>query len=383
MKKILLLVAAISLSSCSTLYKSYPVSDVPKDNDKTTIYYNIPQTEVLFEVKVNKTIRQKGIFANQSNLLGLKNVITSDEVKYSVKDVKITSREVEDPDQQYALLLNDNKVKVNKSEIGTLTQIFKQDGKYGKVIDLSNRILRVDGLGHKNNEHFNNSTTAQTQQTQTLSQTKQIFESRLQEKGMLEKTNLTAEEVVKKIEQLREKQIDILSGNIDGTYMNTTVDFMYKQLDEIIDGYVSLFTGTETTVEETYYYTLNPKKPIISEEDLILKLTDSPIPLLARFRTRDVAKEIMMSGTETTKSNSVKAISDSPKVITLKEKSEGINGVYYSIPEMVEVSVETPNKTYRKSLQLVQYGAIKTFNSKNYDIEFDSKTGAIKSISRI
>jgi len=383
MKKILLLVAAISLSSCSTLYKSYPVSDVPKDNDKTTIYYNIPQTEVLFEVKVNKTIRQKGIFANQSNLLGLKNVITSDEVKYSVKDVKITSREVEDPDQQYALLLNDNKVKVNKSEIGTLTQIFKQDGKYGKVIDLSNRILRVDGLGHKNNEHFNNSTTAQTQQTQTLSQTKQIFESRLQEKGMLEKTNLTAEEVVKKIEQLREKQIDILSGNIDGTYMNTTVDFMYKQLDEIIDGYVSLFTGTETTVEETYYYTLNPKKPIISEEDLILKLTDSPIPLLARFHTRDVAKEIMMSGTETTKSNSVKAISDSPKVITLKEKSEGINGVYYSIPEMVEVSVETPNKTYRKSLQLVQYGAIKTFNSKDYDIEFDSKTGAIKSISRI
>lgn len=383
MKKILLLVAAISLSSCSTLYKSYPISDVPKDSDKTTIYYNIPQTEVVFEVKVNKTIRQKGIFANQSNLLGLKNVITSDGVKYSVKDIKITSREVEDPDQQYALLLNDNKVKVTKSEIGTLTQIFKQDGKYGKVIDLSNRMLRVDGLEHKNNEHFNNSTTTQPQQTQQLFQTKQIFESRLQEKGMLEKTNLTAEEVVKKIEQLREKQIDILSGSVDGTYMNTTVDFMYKQLDEIIDGYVSLFTGTESTVEEIYYYTLNPKKPIISEEDIILKLTDSPMPLLARFHTRDVAKEIMMSGSENAKSNSVKAISDSPKVITLKEKSEGINGVYYSIPERVEVSVETPNKTYRKALEIIQYGAIKTFNSKNYDIEFDSKTGAIKSISRI
>lgn len=380
MKKILLLVAAISLSSCSTLYKSYPISDIPKDNDKTTIYYNIPQTEVVFEVKVNKTICQKGIFANQSNLLGLKNVITSDEVKYSVKDIKITSREVEDPDQQYALLLNDNKVKVTKSEIGTLTQIFKQDGKYGKVIDLSNRMLRVDGLEHRHNEHFNNSTTTQPQQ---LFQTKQIFESRLQEKGMLEKTNLTAEEVVKKIEQLREKQIDILSGSVDGTYMNTTVDFMYKQLDEIIDGYVSLFTGTESTVEEIYYYTLNPKKPIMSEEDLILKLTDSPMPLLARFHTRDVAKEIMMSGSENAKRKSVKAISDSPKVITLKEKSEGINGVYYSIPERVEVSVETPYKTYRKALELVQYGAIKTFNSKNYDIEFDSKTGAIKSISNI
>ncbi len=383
MKKILLLVAAISLSSCSTLYKSYPISDVPKDNDKTTIYYSIPQTEVVFEVKVNKTIRQKGIFANQSNLLGLKNVVTNDEVKYSVKDIKITSREVEDPDQQYALLLNDNKVKVTKTEMGTLTQIFKQDGKYGKVIDLSNRILRVDGLDYRRNKHFNNSTITQPQQPQQLFQTKQIFESRLQEKGMLEKTNLTAEEVVKKIEQLREKQIDILSGSIDGTYMNTTVDFMYKQLDEIIDGYVSLFTGTETTVEETYYYTLNPKKPIISEEDLILKLTDSPMPLLARFHTRDIAKEIMMSGSENAKSNSVKAISDSPKVITLKEKSEGINGVYYSIPERVEVSVETPNKTYRKALEIVQYGAIKTFNSKNYDIEFDSKTGAIKSISRI
>lgn len=377
MKKILLLVAAISLSACSTLYKSYPVSDIPKGNDKTLIYYNIPQTEVVFEVKLNKTIRQKGIFANQSNLLGLKNVITSDEVKYSVKDIKITSRQIGDPDQQYALLLNDNKIKVTKSETGTLAQIVKQDKKSNRVIGLSNKMVRVDGLEHKNHKNFNKTTSQE--QTQQSFQTKQIFESRLQEKGMLEKANLTAEEAVKKIEQLREKQIDILSGNIDGTYMNTTVDFMYKQLDEIIDGYVSLFTGTETTVEEIYCYTLNPKKPIISEEDLILKLTDSPIPLLARFHTKDVSKEIMMSGSENAKNNSIKAINDS-SVITIKEKSEGINGVYYSIPEMVEIIVETPNKTYIKTLEMVQYGAIKPFNPENYDLEFDPKTGAIKSI---
>lgn len=381
MKKILLItLAAITLAACSNSYMSYHINEVPKNNNKPVLYYTIPQTEVVFEVKLNKITRQKGVFSNQSNLLGLKNVITSDEVKYTVKDIKISSKSVEDPNNQYALLLNDKNLIVEKSEIGTLEAI-----KYNKVRRHSRVIAKEIRNLIPTLELNKECQEAQKQiiQTQSLP-TKPIFEARLQEKGMLEKLNITAEEAVKKIEQLREKQIEILSGSVDGTYMNTTVDFMYKQLDEIIDGYVALFTGTETITEETYYYTLIPQKPIIAEEDLILKLTDSPLPLLARFHTRNSSEKILMSQTDLNlKKAETKPLSDSTISLTLKdskEKPKGLKGIFTSIPERVEVSVETPNKTYKNTLEIVQYGIINSFNIQNRNIKFDPNTGAIKNI---
>lgn len=379
MKKILLItLAAISLAACSNSYMSYHINEVPKNNNKTTLYYTIPQTEVVFEVKLNKITRQKGVFSNQSNLLGLKNVITSDEVKYTIKDIKISSKAVEDPNNQYALLLNNKNISIDKSEFGTLESIKYNKGRRNPRLVAQEIRNLIPSLELKSQE-------AQKQiiQQQSIS-TKPIFEARLQEKGMLEKVNLTAEEAVKKIEQLREKQIEILSGSVDGTYMNTTVDFMYKQLDEIIDGYVALFTGTEIITEETYYYTLTPQKPIIAEEDLILKLTDSPLPLLARFHTRNSSEKILMSQEDLNiKKTETKPLSDS--TISLiskesKEKPKGLKGIFSSISERVEVSVETPNKTYKNTVEIVQYGIINSFKTQSRNIKFDPNTGEIKNI---
>lgn len=379
MKKILLItLAAISLAACSNSYMSYHINEVPKNNNKTTLYYTIPQTEVVFEVKLNKITRQKGVFSNQSNLLGLKNVITSDEVKYTIKDIKISSKAVEDANNQYALLLNNKNISIDKSEVGTLEAIKYNKGRRNPRLVAQEIRNLIPSLELKSQE-------AQKQiiQQQSLP-TKPIFEARLQEKGMLEKVNLTAEEAVKKIEQLREKQIEILSGSVDGTYMNTTVDFMYKQLDEIIDGYVALFTGTETITEETFYYTLTPQKPIIAEEDLILKLTDSPLPLLARFHTRNSSEKILMSQEDLNiKKTETKPSSDT--TISLiskesKEKPKGLKGIFSSIPERVEVSVETPNKTYKNTVEIVQYGIINPFKTQSRNIKFDPNTGEIKNI---
>ena len=89
MKRIvLILLVGIGLASSSSTYKSYPIENAPNDINKTTLYYSVPMsTEVVFDVTFIKTIRQKGIFANQSNLLGVKNVTNNDEVKYEVKDI--------------------------------------------------------------------------------------------------------------------------------------------------------------------------------------------------------------------------------------------------------------------------------------------------------
>lgn len=367
--KNLILIAVLSfvVASCSSVYKSYPIENIPANNTKTTVYYSISQqTEVVFEVTYNKIIRQKGVYANKSNLLGLKNVITSDEVKYSVKDIKILTEPKQTPIQQFALVLNSDNVIVEKSQSGTLESIkFKNKASqnyYHKNENLIQAKSEEIKPFHTNNPSF------QSLQTQPLS------EARLLQRGMLEKVNLTAEEIVIRIEQLREKQIDILSGGLDGTYINTTVDFMYKQLEEMIDGYISLFTGTETILEERQTYTLVPQKPIISEEDLILQITSSPVPLLARFHTNNQTEALKNPILSYDKR-------DSTLVVSMKgRETSGIKGVYYAIPEMVQVSVETPNKTYSSVIEINQYGMISSMNTNKQDIIFNSKTGAIKSI---
>ncbi|HHT03522.1 MAG TPA: DUF4831 family protein [Bacteroidales bacterium] len=368
MKKIIIIaLLSIAVSSCSSLYKSYPIESIPSNNTKTTVFYSIPQfTEVVFEVTYNKTIRHKGIYANKSNLLGLKNVITSDEIKYTVKDIKILTQPKQTPIQQFALVLDGDNIIVEKSKEGTLESITIKDKANKHTYSKDDNLIKRKNEEIKPYHHQNLS--PQSLQTQPIS------EFRLLQRGMLEKVNLTAEEIVIRIEQIREKQIEILSGGLDGTYINTTVDFMYKQLEEMIDGYISLFTGTETVVEETQTYTLAPQKPIISEEDLILQITNTPVPLLARFHTNNQTETLKTRGITYDKT-------DSSITINMKEKEvSGIKGVYYAIPEMVQVSVETPIKTYSTVVEINQYGMIRAMNTQKQNIIFDTKTGAIKTI---
>lgn len=368
MKKIIIIaLLSIAVSSCSSLYKSYPIESIPSNNTKTTVFYSIPQfTEVVFVVTYNKTIRHKGIYASKSNLLGLKNVITSDEIKYTVKDIKILTQPKQNPIQQFALVLDGDNIIVEKSKEGTLESITIKDKTNKHTYSKDDNQMKRKNEEIKPYHHQNPS--SQSLQTQPIS------EFRLLQRGMLEKVNLTAEEIVIRIEQIREKQIEILSGGLDGTYINTTVDFMYKQLEEMIDGYISLFTGTETVVEETQTYTLAPQKPIISEEDLILQITNTPVPLLARFHTNNQTEGLK---------NPVRSYDkkDSTLVVDMRDIDvSGIKGVYYAIPEMVQVSVETPNKIYSSVVEISQYGMIRAMNTQKQDIIFNSKTGAIKSI---
>lgn len=368
MKRIvLILLAGIGLASCSSTYKSYPIEYSPNDINKTTFYYSVPtSSEVVFDVTFIKTIRQKGVFANQSNLLGVKNVITEDEVKYEVKDIKISSQAKTSPVQQFALILNSDKVNVMQSPQGTLESI--------NFVERKHRPKPQFNLNIEQESEPNIISQKTIEPIQTSIAAKPIFENLLQQKGMLEKVNFTAADAVKKIEQLRERQIEILSGGLEGTYINTTVDYMYKQLDEIIDGYVALFTGTETIVEETRTFTLTPQKPIIAEEDLVLPLKNSPIPLLARFHTNNQ--------TEFFKKNAIKMINQNPpSEINISEiKVEGIEGVYRAVPELVSVSVETPNKTFSNKVEINQYGLIKAITTRNKNIEFNPNTGVIKRI---
>lgn len=364
----LLLCVAFATSSLSAQeYKSYTLDKMPFESKG--VYYSLPQTELVFDVCVEKITEYKGCYADYSYMLGLKNIIIKDGVSYRIKDIKLRSRAVADSRYNYFLATNGN-VDVQLGENGMLLSINKDTEK-------PHDCKRPGGRPQK---RMHNS------QCDTLVHVKPTFEHRMLSLGMLEAMpTLTPEKAVKQIEKLRERQMDILSGSMDGTYMNTTVEYMYKQFDAMIDAYVALFAGERVSEELHYTFCVIPQKPLIVEQDLLVGIF--------KFSEQEGAKPLSYKGDMPTiiaNLHSLNTTKEYTKIEAQKEKDEKLQrtiakkgvGVYYCIPEQVEVSVSYGEKILRKTLEMSQFGQTSYMLSSPSQLIFDAATGAVKYIGK-
>ncbi|MDR0790281.1 MAG: DUF4831 family protein [Bacteroidales bacterium] len=375
MRKYIFLAAVLScVMAQGQTYSSFPLDKAGETANG--IYYTVPQTELVFEIRLEKNVRHKGIFAQSAYLLGLKNVPTKDDTIYSIQNITIKSQPTAG-----AMYILETKgvISVEKNSIGALT----------KIMVSRNDRQSADKEFEKPN-HSNHIKQTPKDNAVTLS-TSPIYEKRFMELGMLEPTSsLTAEKAVERIKALREEQIKMLSEGVDGTYLNTTIDFMYKQLDEIINGYVAMFAGVEDKQEEVVIIKIVPEKPIITEEDLL-------IPLCS-FSEKEGVKKIPYSASNSTQIDNKTIVANlhcyntiKPLATTLKRQSgsketqERINkkgvGVYYAIPEKVEVSVSFGSLNFVKDVSLAQFGVTAYTLSNTQSLDFDRKTGELKSVS--
>jgi hypothetical protein len=222
-----------------------------------------------------------------------------------------------------------------------------------------------------------------TQSTSSL-ETNPIYEQKLLSQGRLDNIpNLTAEKAIKAIEDLRERQLDVLSGSVDGTYMNNSIEYMYKQLDKMIDGYVALFIGETTTEEIEYTFALTPDKPLIVEEDLlqgIFKFSEEEGVLSLNHKSQAPIVAVRIHSLNTTK--------EYEKIEEQKKKDDKLQkliakkgvGLYYRIPEMVELSIDFEGKRFFKTTHLSQFGVVSYMMDSPSNITFKRQTGALKSV---
>ncbi len=364
-KKISLILIAI-LASQSLIAQSYRSFTPDKvDFNSTGIYYTLPKTELIFKVKVEKTQESKGVFADYAYMIGAKNIIINDAVKYSIKDIEIYTRPIGDNENIYYLNTNKN-LKVQKTSEGALLSIGDVEGKQKT----------------KSHRHSPKQETKCT--TSTTITTNPIYEQKLLKQGRLENIpNLTAEQAVKEIQELREQQIDVLSGSVDGTFMNNSIEYMYKQLDKIIDGYVSLFVGETLSETLEYTFTLVPEKPLISEEDLLLGIF--------KFSEEEGVMPLNSNSTAsviTVKIHSLNTTKEYEKIEEQKKKDDKLQkiiekkgvGLYYRIPEMVELSIEQGGEKYFKTTQISQFGVVSYMMDSPDKITFKQQTGALKTV---
>ncbi len=353
-------------------YRSYSLETM--SFDKNGLYYSLPQTELIFDVEVEKITEYKGCFADYSYMLGLRNVVTKDGVTYRIKDIKIRPEAVADASQTY-FLNTEGGVNIVKSDIGALTLISK---KMENNKDNDAALI----VNHKDMPH-----PPKELKKEEKDITSPTIVQRLLSEGMLESMpNMTAEKAVKEIERLKELQLDVLSGSTDGTYMNTTVDFMYKQLDRIIAGYVAMFSGDRVVEKIRYSFSVIPQKPLIVEEDLMLgifKFSEKegvlPLTNTDKDATTIVANIHSLNTTKNyAKIEEQKSYNDKIKSSIAKK---GV-GVYYRIPETVNVSVNIADKSFKKTLKISQFGVVSYLMDSPSKIVFDEKTGALKFVSK-
>ena len=110
----------ISLTAIAQDYRSFPMDKI--NFNSTGVYYTLPKTEIIFKVKVEKIQENKGVYADYAYLIGAKNIIINDAVRYRIKDIDITTRPVGDSENIYFLDVKKD-IKINKTKEGALLSI--------------------------------------------------------------------------------------------------------------------------------------------------------------------------------------------------------------------------------------------------------------------
>ncbi len=364
-KKTILLAIALCSSwfGFSQDYKSFPLNKASMSANG--VYYCLPRTEIVFDVCVEKINEYKGCYADYAYMLGLKNIVINDQVSYRIKDIKISTRAIADSEHSY-FLATKPETNVQLSNIGTLIAINPDPNKAPHHCK-----GECDRPKHRNKPS-----------NEEEIQTKPMFERRMLANGMLESSpEMTPEQVVKHIASLRERQTDILSGNTEGTYMNTTVDFMYKQLDEMIDAYVALFSGERESEYLHYTFSIVPDKPMIVEQDLLAGVF--------KFSETEGVKPLSYSGNIPTVVANLHSLNTTKSYVTMedqKSKDEKLQsridkkgvGVYYRIPEQVEVTINCGEKVFSKRISIAQFGQTSYLLSSPQRVVLSPKDGSLK-----
>ncbi len=376
MKKIGLLSLVISLLCGNFLmaqgYKSFPLNN-NKGNGDGTVYF-LPKTELVIRFKVEKVTRTQGIYSQSAYLLGIDNSALKNDISYRVLSADICERIAPNEDKKYLINASD-KFTIERTSAGTLKSVIAKGNN-------SNSIVGKDENGQNGRKHIKYEKENIQNNVNTSLAVIPTYEQKLLQRGLLTKyPQMTAEKTVAEIKRLREKQIELLSGGWEGTYMNTTVDYMYKQLDEIINSYVSLFTGIEESTIEEYVFVITPEKPIILEEDLIVpvcKFSQTAGLLDLNEKGEGIKINARLHSYVTTDQNSKTATGKYISEQTKKKLDKEGAGVYYIQPQNVKVTLQGVDmQNTSKIVKLMQYGNINYTTDHNSNVLFDENTGEL------
>ncbi len=317
------------------------------------VTYSLPKTNLVVEATVTKSTAKAGPYYKYAEkYLGVKDVITEDNVHYTLDNINLVNQGVPDPDNTYIIE-------------------FKQ----GTVAPYA--CLTEEGLLCSINADYTpdkQTAASAVAATKTGGANASVFSEELLMAGS---TARQAEVAAKQIYRIRESRMNILTGDADNMPPDgEAMKLVIQQLDEQEKALTAMFTGSE-------------EKELIEYESVIIPYDDMDKEIIFRFSDRlGVLDADDLAGTPVY--FTLKATERAPELDAkeAEKKEKSLKGIVYNIPGKASIEISMNNKTrYKGEAQITQFGtreglAPVMFEDKKAPVKvyFYPETGAIKQV---
>ena len=356
MKNIVIIALFILLNVNLTMAQTRVERKVATKATGYGVTYSLPKTVLVITVEVTKTTHKVGPYFRYADIhLGIKDPIIEDNVYYELDKVTLTNKGIPDLDNTYVVEFRSGTVApyVFLTGDGLLCSI---NADYTPVESVSRTIPQVT-----ESENMNVTT---------------VFTEEYLKAGTVARQ---AEVAAKQIYLLRERKLDILTGNADNMPPDgESMKLIISGLEEQEKMLTHLFAGNSTKETFLHEITLIPQDNI--NDDVLFRFSNRQGILDAD----DLGGDPVYINLHITE----KAPVLSPKDAAKKEKS--MKGIIYNLPGKAQVEIKTiQNTLYRGEVQVVQFGTRETLAPVMFEdrrspvkVTFYPETGAIKQINQ-
>jgi len=349
------------------VYGQRKKEDVAAPTFTEGVVYSLPRSGVRVQVQaVKETFRPGPYAAYAEQMLGIKNVRNKAAVNWVVEDIKIEVFSEPDPEQVFKASGSSASL-VNLSADGCLAGINSKASSDKKKDVVTNRVGQKNKFSDNSLfEYFTDSPLYTAGDS-----TNNYRPVKLADEQKISKA-------AQKVLECRRIQYEIAAGLVDELHPDgEAYKVSLKELKEIEEDFLSLFVGKSSYDKETYGFDYVPKSGgkseaifRISDENGIVPANDlSGKPVMIEF---EIDKDLAQKYTGMAKS-------DNP--------AAGQSGVYYRIPGRAMVKIiNDMNVVATTRATIAQFGAIAPVPEEllngEYSIEYDTETGAVKSLQK-
>jgi hypothetical protein len=341
------------------------------------LLYSLPRTAIKVDLVVNKTTNVKGPYAEFADkYLGLSQVILTNSTEYSLSEIRISTFEEPDPSEYYFVQLpekskNREAVQLTLSRLGTLVGVkgSTETDDRDKGVKLANSTAGLNELPNPNTYERIDTLIRRISVDTTM------IEQRVFKKVTAAKTpDQKAKEAADFIMKLDDSKFNLINGYQEVNYEKGTMEFMYNQMEKLMNDYLQMFKGISIVSSETYSYTIVPTAEDAGKPITLCKFSPGKGIIDKNGNSGDVVQVQV---------EPVNSLQQVKAAISDRNKSERAKGLFYRIPEKADVMVSIGGQPrVEGGFTISQLGAV-TFlpAGASGNIELYPATGSVKHIT--
>lgn len=365
------------LWECTTI-KTTKIDSTANTQPNSGVLYTLPKTALRVNVSISKEIKMKGPYADfAEKLLGLKNVISSNQTSYRITDISLDPFSIQDTSHQYLITISKNPFHrhFDRYLFNSNGQLLAYNSKVAGIDD--KKLVSAKANITNSNANYPNffqlyadasqiekiDTVYETIKTDTITMSKPIIKRTLVTKTVEQRAVEAADYILK----FRMKRYELISASQEIPYSKDAIEYMNNQLLKMENDYLELFVGISRFENIQTTYTVVPNAT----------LDNRTIPLFGFSETSGIVDYNDSKANKYSLSfePSTKQVEDSVHLPRL-------NQIPYRFPDIVNVFVNINGERLSDFFQLpiYQYGIVRFFPKRVKSFTVDPNSGTITKI---